>query len=170
MNRAFAAVGAHRPPLAVPETADARSRSHRFDRCANACSLLLAPRALAGVARHVALRERRSVCSRWDTPSRRCCEYPPSVSRAADIRRAALAGPFRPDQKNTDTPKGRIGIFGRGRRARTLGTRFWSGCREKKNYPNSALSKRLPQAKIVFDAILMLLSFQLRKRSKFAPE
>ena len=59
----------------------------------------------------------------------------------------------------------------RRRRSQALpGTRFWSGCREKKNHRNSALSRRLPQAKIVFDAILMLLSFQLRKRSKFAPE
>ena len=36
------------------------------------------------------------------------------------------------------------------------GTRFWSGCREKKNHQYSALSRRLPSAKIVFDAVLML--------------
>ena len=57
------------------------------------------------------------------------------------------------------------------RRSQALpGMRLWRGCREKKNHRNSALSRRLPQAKIVFDAVLMLLSFQLRKRSEFAPE
>ena len=54
-------------------------------------------------------------------------------------------------------------FFGRGRRARTLGTRFWSGCREKKNHQYSALSRRLPQAKIVLDAVLMLLIFHCEK-------
>ena len=39
------------PPLAVPETADARFHSRRFDRCANACSLYPLPAALTGVAR-----------------------------------------------------------------------------------------------------------------------
>ena len=43
------------PPLAVPETADARFHSRRFDRCANPCSLYPPPAALAGVARHAAL-------------------------------------------------------------------------------------------------------------------
>ena len=43
------------------------------------------------------------------------------------------------------------------RRSQALpGTRFWSGCREKKNHQYSALSRRLPPAKIVFDAVLML--------------
>ncbi len=36
------------PPLAVPETADARFHSRRFDRCANPCSLYPPPAALAG--------------------------------------------------------------------------------------------------------------------------
>ena len=46
------------------------------------------------------------------------------------------------------------------RRSQALpGTRFWSGCRDGKNHRNSALSKRLPQTKIVFDAILMLFIF-----------
>ena len=39
-------------PLAVPETADTRSRSRRFDRCANPCSLYPPQAALPGVARH----------------------------------------------------------------------------------------------------------------------
>ena len=43
------------PPLAVPETADARFRSRRFDRCADPCSLYPPPAARAGVARHAAL-------------------------------------------------------------------------------------------------------------------
>ena len=39
-------------PLAVPETADARFHSRRFDRCASPCSLYPPPAARAGVARH----------------------------------------------------------------------------------------------------------------------
>ena len=54
-------------------------------------------------------------------------------------------------------------MFGRGRRARTLGTRFWSGCREKKNRPKPAVLRHLPPAKIVFDAVLMLLIFHCEK-------
>ena len=42
-------------PLAVPETADARFHSRRFDRCANPCSLYPPPAARAGVARHAVL-------------------------------------------------------------------------------------------------------------------
>ena len=42
-------------------------------------------------------------------------------------------------------------------------TRFLSGCREKKNHPNSAVLRHLPPAKIVFDAVLMLLSFRCEK-------
>ena len=52
---------------------------------------------------------------------------------------------------------------GRGRRARTLGTRFWSGCRDSKNHPNPAPLRYLPPARIVFDAVLMLLSFHCEK-------
>ena len=116
-------------PLAVPEKIFGLPLFlDFFDRCANACSLYPPPAALAGVARHAALRERRSVCSRWDTPSRRCCEYPPPISRAADIRRAALVGSFRPDQKSTDTPLG-------------VSVLFWQG--QKGSNPRHAVLERL---------------------------
>ena len=43
------------------------------------------------------------------------------------------------------------------RRSQALpGTRLWRGCRDSKNHRNSALSRRLPPVKIVFDAVLML--------------
>ena len=58
---------------------------------------------------------------------------------------------------------GRLPNTGRVRRARTLGTRFWSGCRDSKNHPNPAPLKYLPPARIVFDAVLMLLSFHCEK-------
>ena len=53
--KAFSVAGAEGlelAPLAVPETADARFCSRRFDRCANACSLHPPQAARAGVARH----------------------------------------------------------------------------------------------------------------------
>ncbi len=46
---------------------------------------------------------------------------------------------------------------------RTQGTRFWSGCREKKNHQNSVLLRRLPPTQTAFDAVLMLLSFHCEK-------
>ena len=50
------------------------------------------------------------------------------------------------------------------RRSQALpGTRFWRGCREKKNRPKPAVLRHLPPAKIVFDAILMLLIFHCEK-------
>ncbi len=50
------------------------------------------------------------------------------------------------------------------RRSQALpGTRFWSGCRDGKNHPNPAPLRHLPPTKIVFDAVLMLLSFHCEK-------
>ena len=57
-----------------------------------------------------------------------------------------------------------------GARRRCPARGFGAAVGKRKNTSNSAVSRRLPQAKIVFDAVLMLLSFQLRKRSEFAPE
>ena len=85
MNRAFAAVGAHRPPLAVPETADARSRSRRFDRCADSCSLYPPPAALTGPPLAVPeTADARFHSRRFDRCANHCSLYPPP---------AALAGP-----------------------------------------------------------------------------
>ena len=50
-------------------------------------------------------------------------------------------------------------FHGRGTKTRIQDTRFWSGCRERENHPNSAVLRRLPPTEIAFDAVLMLLSF-----------
>ena len=116
-------------PLAVPETADARFRSRRFDRCANPCSLHPPQAALAG-------------------PRLRCPKRP----MLAFARAVSTAAP---------TP---ARCIRHRRRSQALpGTRFWSGCREKKNRPKPAVLRHLPPAKIVFDAVLMLLIFHCEK-------
>ena len=72
--------------------------------------------------------------------------------------------PFSKAQRKSPETQRFQGFFGgRGRRARTLGTRFWSGCRDSKNHPNPAPLRYLPPARIVFDAVLMLLSFHCEK-------
>ena len=83
MNRAFAAVGAHRPPLAVPETADACSRSRRFDRCANACSLYPPQAVLAGPPLAVPeTADARFHSRRFDRCADPCSLYPPPAALA----------------------------------------------------------------------------------------
>ena len=69
----------------------------------------------------------------------------------------------RPHTKKEQHRKRGAVLFGRGRRTWTLGTRFWSGCRKKKNHPNSTVLRHLPLTKIVFDAVLMLFIFYFGK-------
>ena len=110
----------------------------------------------------------RAVSTAAPTPARcirhRRREQAPACG-ARNGRCSLSLAPFRPLRQ----PLLAVSATG-GARRRCPARGFGAAVGKRKNTSNSAVLRRLPSAKIVFDAILMLLSFQLRKRSRFAPE
>ena len=148
-------------PLAVPEKIFGLPLFlDFFDRCANPCSLYPPPAVLAGPP--LAVPERifglPLFLDFFDHRAIPCSLYPPPAALAGPPACGARNGrcslslaPFRPLRR----PLLAVSATG-GARRRCPARGFGAAVGKRKNTSNSALSRRLPPVKIVFDAVLIL--------------